>query len=156
MINSIIIKDLAIECIIGIHPWERTTPQQIFLDITTSLNLSPESMYVSCANKDGVYGGAMGPAQFIPSTWLLYKDQIAKVTGRNPANPWNSADAFVATSLYLRDAMSGCPGSGASKDRCAAAKYYAGGNWSRFLWTYGEAVVSKAAQFEEDIATIGD
>ncbi|MEK7608064.1 MAG: lytic murein transglycosylase [Patescibacteria group bacterium] len=131
----------------AMHP---TRDVPAFLKIVSALGLQPDSVTVSCPNRDGTYGGAMGPAQFIPSTWAGYADDVASVTGRSPASPWNNGDAFVAAGLYLRDA-------GAStNERNAAARYYCGTRWNRSVCTnvYGAKVVERASKFQEDINII--
>lgn len=50
------------------HP---TRDQPIFKVIMANLGLDPNAMPVSRAPSYG-YGGAMGPSQFIPSTWAIY------------------------------------------------------------------------------------
>lgn len=119
-----------------------------FLAITEKLGLDPETTLVSCPIvADGAYGGAMGPAQFIPTTWVAYEARVEAVTGSRPASPWRNLDAFVASGLYLKDS------GGATNELAAAARYYCGGNWQRSVCTnvYGAAVIRRAAQIQQDI-----
>lgn len=110
-----------------------------FFAITAKLNLDPEKMPVSRRPAYGC-GGAMGPAQFIPTTWLLFESKVAALTGHNPPNPWNMEDAFTASAIFLSESgarsrdrvgelqaartyISGrpnCPTSGAARYACLA------------------------------------
>jgi membrane-bound lytic murein transglycosylase B len=135
----------------AMHP---TRDVPIFLALVPSLGINPDTITVSCPNRDGLYGGAMGPAQFIPSTWNLYAEKVSEITGSSPPSPWRNGDAFVATALYLKDSLKGCDAIYSRRldmERCAAAKYYAGARWRRHLWGYGDRVVTKAQQFQNDI-----
>lgn len=131
-----------------------------FLSITQSLGLDPNTTPVSCPIvSDGAYGGAMGPSQFMPNTWMGYTNKITAITGGNPASPFNNLDAFTGTALYLKDGLTGCKAiysSIFSQENCAAAKYYAGGNWRSYttVGRYGYRVADRADGFAADIAVL--
>ncbi len=131
------------------------TDVPVFLNLLSQLNIDPNSTVamVSCPNGDGVYGGAMGPAQFIPSTWERFANDITHITGNNPPNPWNNSDAFVATALYLK--QFGADDQTLASERKAAAIYYCGSRWQRSACTiYANAVIGTASQYQDDINTL--
>lgn len=124
-----------------------------FMQITSELGLNPYAQVVSCPPGYG-YGGAMGPAQFIPSTWVLYKDRIARVTGENPPNPWNARTAVFATALLMAD--NGADAGTRSAERLAALRYFAGwGNANKSAYAfYGDDVMSIADRLQGEIDII--
>jgi len=120
-----------------------------FMKITAELGLDPKLMPVSCPQAGG-YGGAMGPAQFIPSTWVLYVKKITSLTGHNPPSPWDPRDAFVASSLLLKD--NGAGGQTYNAEWTAAMKYFAGGNWNKASYRfYGDNVMAIAKKYQDQI-----
>lgn len=95
----------------------------------------------------------MGPAQFIPTTWLLYKNLVARHTGHNPPNPWDAEDAFMASALLLKD--NGAAEGTYQAERRAALRYLAGGNWSKPAYAfYGDDVMSLASKYQEQMNII--
>lgn len=105
---------------VDMHP---TRDQPIFESLMARLGLDPDSVPVSKAPSYG-WGGAMGPAQFIPSTWVLYEDKIAAATGHDPPNPYDPSDAFMASALLLGD--NGADRGTRQAERLAALRYFAG------------------------------
>ncbi|MEK7107780.1 MAG: hypothetical protein AAB537_02880 [Patescibacteria group bacterium] len=124
-----------------------------FLAITARLGLNPDLMPVSKKPWYG-YGGAMGPAQFIPSTWVLYEDRIANATGHNPPNPWEPEDAFMATGLLMAD--NGADKQTYAAERLAALRYLAGWkNATKSAYAfYGDDVMDLAAKYQRQIDII--
>lgn len=154
------------------HP---TRDEPIFLAIAEILGFNPQTRTVSCPliqNGTRVgWGGAMGPSQFIPSTWAIYggivstgsgytydqsSDAIRRINGGStPANPFNNQDAFIATALLLRD--NGANGSFAS-DRLAALRYYAGwgGATNPANAFYGDSVMRHKAVMQQNIQILSN
>ena len=146
----------------AMHP-RRDIPafREIIAELGMQEDLAAGRIRVSCPiPRDGAWGGAMGPSQFIPSTWVMYRDRVAEITGVRPANPWNNRDAFIATALLIRDNFNStaCRNHGganqALRERCAAAMYYAGGAWRRFMNSYGRGVMNRAADFADDLVVL--
>lgn len=101
------------------HP---TRDQPPFLRITKALGMDPNTTPVSCRIGTVGWGGAMGPAQFIPSTWESVASQIQAAIGMSP-NPWRARDAIFASSIYLKN-RGGIGGE--VNERNAACRYYSG------------------------------
>ncbi len=119
-----------------------------YLSLTKRLGIDPYSQVVSCPQSVG-YGGAMGPSQFIASTWKGYEARIEAATGDAVANPWDAKDAVMATALYMKDLGAGAQTY--SAERKAAAMYYAGGNWAKYGLSYAASVLNFADQYQENI-----
>ncbi len=160
---------------VDMHP---TRDAPVFKYITESLGLNPNNMPVSKKPWYG-YGGAMGPAQFIPSTWVCFagyintttgkcrkntdgswngpwqytqsKDRIGALTGNFPPNPWEPRDAFMAAGLYLED--SGGSAKTSRTEFIAAMCYLAGcGNVNKkSLQFYGDDVMCLALKYQRNI-----
>ncbi len=130
-----------------------TRDVQPFLSITKELGRNPFETPISCPMSSG-YGGAMGPAQFIPSTWVIYRDKVKAITGK-PADPWNIKDSFLAAALYLSDY-------GAAKrnydSEWRAAMIYFSGTTRRTSYNgygfYGDSVIEIEKDLQKDIEAI--
>lgn len=120
-----------------------------FLTITSELGRDPHQTPVSCPMAIG-WGGAMGPAQFIPSTWMLYRQRLGNILGR-PADPWNIKDSFLASGLYLSDY--GAKARTREGEWRAAMIYFSGSTNPRFSW-YANSVLKIADGFQKDIELI--
>ncbi|HEY1041726.1 MAG TPA: lytic murein transglycosylase [Candidatus Paceibacterota bacterium] len=125
--------------------------QKAYIEIMDNiLHRKKENQPLSCPSGGG-RGGAMGPLQFIPTTWLSVTKAASKL-GISITDPWDMRQAiFGASILYMLN------GANTSYDslRDAACKYYSGSPCTpgrnppnEF---YGDAVVKKAKQAEADI-----
>jgi membrane-bound lytic murein transglycosylase B len=119
-----------------------------FLTIANALEVEPLHTVVSCPQSVG-WGGAMGPAQFIPSTWMLFTNRVASALGfSSMANPWNPQDAFMASALYLSDL--GASSGGYTAESNAACRYYSGSSCSKssLIASYGSSVMALASTIQ--------
>jgi len=137
---------------VGTGTWQvdmKPSQRPYYQQICEELGISPDDNPVSRKQWYG-WGGAMGPAQMMPATWLGYKQKIADITGNNPPSPWNIKDAFVAAALYL--ANKGANQKTYDAEWKAAMMYLAGSNWSKpYLAFYGDQVMSLASKLQEEI-----
>lgn len=128
----------------GIHP---TRDLPVLQTLLKELGRDPLETRVSCPLSVG-YGGAMGPSQFIPSTWQGYVGSLSSVLGAYP-DPWNPRHAIMASGLFLRDL--GAAGGAYSGEFEAAARYYAGGNWQTYGQGYAQSVMGHTATIQSNI-----
>ena len=109
--------------------------REIIKDVAQSLGYDYEKLNVSC-NPGAAYagtGGAMGIPQFMPDTWMQYKDRIAAIVGKDNPDPWNEKDAAVAVALKLSDVY-GVTDHNRLAERNAAKMYLSGNTSSQYDW----------------------
>lgn len=114
----------------------------------TPVSCPPGTKYTSSRG----FGGGMGPSQFIPSTWELFKEKIGSALGvkADEANPWNPQHAIMATAVYMADL--GASGGGYTAERNASCIYYSGasckvGRRPANVF-YGDQVMAKAQNIQ--------
>ncbi len=120
-----------------------TTP---FVSITKAVGRDWTATPVSCPIGSAKYyvgrgyGGAMGPAQFIPSTWMLFQSRISIALNKNLTlvDPWNPQDAFMAAALYLGD-LGALNGSYSAEVKAACSYFGTGGS----TCSYGKQVETR-------------
>jgi hypothetical protein len=106
--------------------------RKTFKTITDELDLDYKKQKVSC-NPSGYAGtgGAMGVAQFMPDTWMGYKNEVASITGHRPASPWNLTDGVMAMALKLGRVPGVKDGKESAYRRAAAA--YLGTSYAPYI-----------------------
>jgi len=136
----------------------RPNDTAVFEKITSELGMNWATTPVSCPPGTTYYvgrgfGGAMGPSQFIPSTWQGFVGRLKSALGVSLPNPWDPKHAIMATSMYLSDLGAG--GQTYTAERNAACKYYSGSACTPGRVPsntfYGDQVVAKAEKFQTDI-----
>jgi len=149
------------------HP-DRDAP--VFIAMPAELGFDPSRQQISCpwirqGSRVG-WGGAMGPSQFIPSTWAIYggfvnngstwsyvksQDAIRTLLGKStPSSPFQNQDAFLATALLMRD--NGAAGT-YNSEWTAAIRYFAGwaGANNPINHPYGDSVMARKQRLENEI-----
>ncbi|HLN19238.1 MAG TPA: lytic murein transglycosylase [Patescibacteria group bacterium] len=134
---------------------------QTFLDrkktienLAGELGYNPKEMKVSCNPAKYVgTGGAMGPGQFMPDTWLEYKDRVAEVVGKKTPDPWNARDSIVAMALKVSDV----PGVKEKDVLCEkkASKLYLSGTTSLEYDWYANEIQYWKNNYHQLIAEVG-
>lgn len=162
---------------VDMHP---TRDAPLYKVICDTLGLDPNSMPVSAGGAT-YYGGAMGPSQFIPSTWACYGGYINTRTGSCSytssitnfySGPWKydaNADRLRVVrgkqspsnpwdnqDAFLATALYmkdlGADAGTLYAERKAALMYYAGSNWSSPTHSfYGDGVMSHAEYYQNQI-----
>jgi membrane-bound lytic murein transglycosylase B len=123
-----------------------------FMEITAQVGRDPFKTLVSCPIAGSGYGGAMGPSQFIPSTWKLLASRIAAALGVSSPDPWAPRDAFMASAIYLADL--GADAQTYSAEKNAACRYYSGracDSRKPANSFYGTSVMQKAQNIQENM-----
>lgn len=108
--------------------------RELVKNIAKETGRNHEELTVSCnpARYVGT-GGAMGVPQFMPDTWIHYKDKIAEIVEKDNPDPWILKDGIVAMALLLSNTP-GVTEHNNYAERNAAKIYLSGTTSSKHDW----------------------
>lgn len=121
--------------------------KKIIQDIADSLGYDADKLGVSCNPPYSGTGGAMGIPQFMPDTWMEYKDEIASIVGNKNPDPWSARDGVLAMALKVAD-VPGVVEHNVWAERNASKMYLSGTTSSRYEW-YASQIQYWARNYEE-------
>lgn len=117
--------------------------REVIKDIAKDLGYDYQKIEVSCnPSRYNGTGGALGIPQFMPDTWMEYKDRISEVVGKKNPDPWNVRDGVVAMALKLSD-VSGVTEHDRYSEKNAAKLYLSGTTSWRYDWYANRTVYWK-------------
>lgn len=120
-----------------------------YFEIVNKLGIDPDSVKVSKEPNYGC-GGAMGPAQFIPTTWLIHEEEVSEISGHYPSNPWDLTDAMAAMATKLSK-VPGVTTGNYDAEYEAAGQYLGGGGWrGKNLFFYPDRVMLYADLYSNE------
>jgi membrane-bound lytic murein transglycosylase B len=121
--------------LLGEVPWNTFLERREKIKgIAEELGYDYEKLKVSC-NPDNYVGtgGALGIPQFMPDTWLDYKEKIASVLGKENPDPWDTRDGVVAMAVKVAD-VPGVTQKNQWAERAAAKMYLSGTTSWKYDW----------------------
>lgn len=123
--------------------------EQAFEKITSTLNIPLTQPVSGCPYPKYIgTGGAMGPSQIMPATWLGYEAKLKALKGGAAVNPWNMEDAMLAMGMILLGKVGDQPIAGNDELERRAALCYLGGCNVKNMW-YADKVLNEAARTKE-------
>jgi hypothetical protein len=107
--------------------------------IADELDYDYEELTVSCnpTSYTGT-GGALGIPQFMPDTWLDYKEKISEIVGKEHPDPWNVRDGVVAMAVKVTTDVPAIKNYNPWAERIAAKLYLSGSTSWRYDWYANE------------------
>jgi peptidoglycan hydrolase CwlO-like protein len=125
-----------------------TREEQSFEKITSELGLPLTQPVSGCPYPKYIgTGGAMGPAQVMPATWLGYEGKLKGLKG-SAVSPWSIEDAMLAMGMILLGKVGDQSIAGNEELERKAALCYLGGCNVKNMW-YADAVLNEATRTKE-------
>jgi peptidoglycan hydrolase CwlO-like protein len=121
-----------------------------FEALAAELGYDPGAM--PCSKRPKSYqgwGGAIGPAQMLPTTWIGIKGEVAQLVKKPVPDPWNLTDSIAGIAVKLSKVQGVTAGSRDAEYE-AAGIYLACLNWRKFTF-YPDKVMYYTDLYEKEL-----